>query len=453
MANIGHLHKPVTKNNWFTETKTHLFSHKTMEREAQLVDAFQEDGWSTGVLGRMLDKLQLDHGMSVSANGIDGKGFIIEGNPATGRTVDVIPSSGVNVLTRQSLKSQNNDVEGILNMMEFMNEEFDISTSGIFAQFWAQNLIDTINKTDYLSNLLSTTTLMNQDLFTGSVGRKLDIISRMIMKNEDRNVNRDAFFITMGGYDGHALSNDNLEGNLPVVERGLRAFYKEMTDQGFLNNVTFVLMSEFGRTTSPNSGLGSDHAWGGNAFVFGGEIKGGTLLGSYPERLDEKDMQNVGRGRLIPAISWESMWYGITNWFGITDGKEIEYVLPNNGNMGCQLYPDSVMYTTGNNTISGCNDRMVEMKLSMFLNEPRYLTGMEQKKICKAAIAKVAKRANVTSRCIVVDQKVVVSVDFNRRRTLSGLGESLELVSDFVTSCLLTLNLFIRWSEVSSSSK
>jgi hypothetical protein len=57
-ANIGHLHKPVTKNNWFTETQTHLFSHKTMEREAQLVDAFQEDGWSTGVLGRMLDVLR-----------------------------------------------------------------------------------------------------------------------------------------------------------------------------------------------------------------------------------------------------------------------------------------------------------------------------------------------------------------------------------------------------------
>ena len=47
-ANVGHLHKPVTKGNWRTETATHLFSHKTMEREAQLVDAFQEDGWSTG---------------------------------------------------------------------------------------------------------------------------------------------------------------------------------------------------------------------------------------------------------------------------------------------------------------------------------------------------------------------------------------------------------------------
>lgn len=277
-----------------------------MEREAQLVDAFQEDGWSTGVLGRLLDKLQLDHGMSVSANGIDGKGFIIEGNPATGRTVDVIPSSGVNTLTRQSLTSQDNDIAGIQDIMSYINEETDLA-SGIFANYWAQNLIDTLNKTDYLSNLLGSTSLMNPSLFTGGIGSKLDVISRMILKNEERNVNRDAFYIQMGGYDGHALSNDILDSNLPVVEQGLRAFYKEMGDQGMLDKVTFVLMSEFGRTTSPNTGLGSDHAWGGNAFVFGGEINGGKLLGKYPERLDEKDLQNIGRGRLIPSSKYMSL--------------------------------------------------------------------------------------------------------------------------------------------------
>jgi uncharacterized protein (DUF1501 family) len=413
MANIGHLHKPVTKNNWYTETRTHLFSHKTMEREAQLVDAFQEDGWSTGVVGRMLDKLQ-EHGMSVSANGIDGKGPMIEGNPSTGRTVDVIPSWGVNTLTRQSLTSQSNDIEGILDIMSYINEETDIS-SGIFANYWAQNLIDTLNRTDYLSELLGSTTLINDSLFTGSIGKKLDIVSRMILKHDEREVNRDAFYMTMGGFDGHSLSNEGLEGNLNVIEQGLRAFYKELTDQNMLDNVTVVVLSEFGRTISPNSGLGSDHAWGGNAFVFGGEVDGGKLLGKYPERLDDKDLLNIGRGRLIPSISWDSMWYGISNWFGIANSTELEYVLPNNGNMGCQLFSDKDMYVTGNTTVPGCNDRMVGMKLGMFIKEPRYLTGMEQKRICKAAIAKVAKRANVTSRCIVVDQKVIVSVDYNRR--------------------------------------
>ena len=197
--------------------------------------------------------------MSVSANGIDGKGPMIEGNPSTGRTVDVIPSWGVNTLTRQSLTSQSNDIEGILDIMSYINEETDIS-SGIFANYWAQNLIDTLNRTDYLSELLGSTTLINDSLFTGSIGKKLDIVSRMILKHDEREVNRDAFYMTMGGFDGHSLSNEGLEGNLNVIEQGLRAFYKELTDQNMLDNVTVVVLSEFGRTISPNSGLGSDHA-------------------------------------------------------------------------------------------------------------------------------------------------------------------------------------------------
>jgi hypothetical protein len=80
------------------------------------------------------------------------------------------------------------------------------------------------------------------------------------------------------------------------------------------------------------------------------------------------------------------------------------------------------MYVDGNNTVTGCNDRAVGMKLSMFLKEPRYLTGIEQKKICKAAIAKISSKANVTSRCIVVDQKVIVSIDENRRYLLSDFN-------------------------------
>lgn len=63
--------------------------------------------------------------------------------------------------------------------------------------------------------------------------------------------------------------------------------------------------------------------------------------------------------------------YGVGNWMGVTDEKEMNYVLPNNGNMGCDLYTDRDMYTVGNTTINGCNDRTVGIKLSMFLNEPR----------------------------------------------------------------------------------
>jgi hypothetical protein len=93
----------------------------------------------------------------------------------------------------------------------------------------------------------------------------------------------------------------------------------------------------------------------------------------------------------------------------------MQYVLPNNGNMGCQLFTDKDMYIVGNTTIAGCNDRSVGMKLSMLLSEPRYLTGIEQKRICKAAIALTSNNANVTARCVVTDQQVIVNFDFNRR--------------------------------------
>lgn len=51
-ARVSHLHKPVTKDNWLTETRTDLFSHHTMKLESHAVDAFRE-GEGPGVLGRL----------------------------------------------------------------------------------------------------------------------------------------------------------------------------------------------------------------------------------------------------------------------------------------------------------------------------------------------------------------------------------------------------------------
>ncbi len=193
----------------------------------------------------MLDVHQRN-GLSVVANGIGGKGPIVEGNPSLGRTVDVIPARGINTLTRISLESSADDLTSIEPMMEYLNQDTSIN-SGVFANFWAQNLIDTINRTEYLSALYATTSLRYSNLFTGSVGEKLGVVSKMILKNEERSVNKDVFFLDMGGYDGHGLSKEILQGNLPVLNHGLTAFYREMTYQNMLDKITFVVMSEFGR--------------------------------------------------------------------------------------------------------------------------------------------------------------------------------------------------------------
>ena len=40
---------------------------------------------------------------------------------------------------------------------------------------------------------------------------------------------------------------------------------------------------------------------------------------------------NIGRGRVIPTSSWEALWYGLSQWFGIVD-QNIDAILPNKKN-------------------------------------------------------------------------------------------------------------------------
>lgn len=81
--------------------------------------------------------------------------------------------------------------------------------------------------------------------------------------------------------------------------------------------------------------------------MFGGDVKGGKILGEYPRSFGESNPMNIGRGRLIPSRPWESLYYGLAQWFGITDLDDINYVVPNNNNFGCLLFTDKDLFTSG----------------------------------------------------------------------------------------------------------
>ena len=67
-----------------------------------------------------------------------------------------------------------------------------------------------------------------------------------------------------------------------------------MQSQGLWDSVTVVTLSDFGRTLTSN-GLGTDHGWGGNMFLFGGAVRGGQVLGTYPDELGDSSPVNLGR--------------------------------------------------------------------------------------------------------------------------------------------------------------
>ena len=109
-------------------------------------------------------------------------------------------------------------------------------------------------------------------------------------------------------------------------------FVDEMKAQGVWENVVIQEASEFGRTLASN-GRGTDHGWGGNAFVLGGKVRGGQIHGTYPDSL-KADGDNVYRGnsgRVIPTSGWEAVWKPLAQWLGVGAASMAE-VLPNEAN-------------------------------------------------------------------------------------------------------------------------
>ena len=143
--------------------------------------------------------------------------------------------------------------------MDYLNKDSTI-TSGVYADYFSQNLIDTLNQTEELDTWVNGVTLNHDGWVNGnSMSQKLEMVARLMLLNEERSVNRDFFYLTMGGFDAHSLAKSNLQGNLDTVNQGITNFYEEMkTHDGMLNSFTFVVMSEFSRTITENSGKGDD---------------------------------------------------------------------------------------------------------------------------------------------------------------------------------------------------
>ena len=91
--------------------------------------------------------------------------------------------------------------------------------------------------------------------------------------------------------------------------------------------------------------------WGGHNVVMGGAVKGGRIFGQYPKSLGTDHELNAGRGRIIPTTSWEAVWHGIAQWFGV-DESSMERILPNVRNFekcaaaeeGCGLFTAEDLY-------------------------------------------------------------------------------------------------------------
>jgi uncharacterized protein (DUF1501 family) len=141
---------------------------------------------------------------------------------------------------------------------------------------------------------------------------------------------RQTFFVNYGGWDHHAELLNTQAGMLSTLDTAIGAYQRALEMLGLQDDVITFTSSDFGRTLRSN-GHGTDHAWGGNAMVFGGKVDGGKIFGTYPDlSLDGPD--DVGRGgRLLPSTPVDLYFAELLRWFGVPSGN-MAYVLPNIAN-------------------------------------------------------------------------------------------------------------------------
>lgn len=188
------------------------------------------------------------------------------------------------------------------------------------------------------------------DAFPNSyLGAALEMVARTIDIRNDLGFKRQVFFIVAGGWDHHDNLLENQLGMLGMVSEALAVFQDSLkssftyTDANgasqntpginMENNVLTMMISEFGRTLTSN-GNGSDHAWGGNTLVMGGQnlIDGGRIYGTFPSLVPGNgNPQEIGLGRFIPTLSTDEYFAEVAKWFGVP-GSDLTTIFPNLGN-------------------------------------------------------------------------------------------------------------------------
>jgi uncharacterized protein (DUF1501 family) len=151
------------------------------------------------------------------------------------------------------------------------------------------------------------------------LGTQLRTVAEMIAVRDRLQVSRQIFFVATGGFDTHDAQTNDQPGLLGNISRSLAAFYRATIEMGVGSSVTTFTQSDFGRTLTSN-GDGTDHAWGGNQLVIGGAVAGRTIYGRYP-LLQINGPEDVGGGRMIPAVSSDQYAATLAKWFGVPDAS------------------------------------------------------------------------------------------------------------------------------------
>ena len=324
VGNVGSLIEPTTvqQQQQGVRVPLGLFSHNDQQQH-WMTGVPQSRTQLTGWVGRMADCITDASNtndavsMNISVNNLNilqtGEGvapYVVGSNGAT------TLSNYKEDYTADRLFKQATD--GLLNQ----------SYSDLLNRTHARTRRNAIDAAIEFQDATQAVTLNTPFPANNGLADQLQMVAKTIAGRGALGQTRQTFFVAAGGWDHHDGMLDKTVGMFPMVASALKAFNEAMIELGVNDDVTLFTASDFGRTLSSN-GNGSDHAWGGNMMVMGGDVTGGKVHGEYPTTLAPGNTLDSGRGRLVPTTAVDEMAADIAEWFGIPNDDNMELVLPN----------------------------------------------------------------------------------------------------------------------------
>ena len=326
VANVGTLVQPLTKAQYLLTTSAKpesLFSHIDQQHQWQ-ASISNISSSSTGWGGRLCDQLaSLNINASVpSMISTGGNNLFVTG--AASQAL-VIPTAGSFGFSGYSNSSPDTARRSALAQLLNIDQQADLvlAAEDVMAGALASSAA--------LNPILTSTDATLSGHFaglTGSFAKQLLAIAKVIEARSTLGARRQVFLATIGSFDTHTDEVNRQQSLLSQLDAGLSAFHAAMADIGAGSSVTSFTLSDFSRTLLPNTGGGTDHAWGSHHLVIGDAVRGGQIFGTMPTLALGGPDDAGGEGRWIPTIAVDQYAATLASWFG-ADATALATVLPN----------------------------------------------------------------------------------------------------------------------------